>query len=86
MAIRLVDYTGDYPETPYEMKEANVARDGGNEIVLDSKGWSGDFDIHINNENFSVYITHKTVHKLLVALCHDRNGYYKLREIVKNRG
>lgn len=83
MAIRLVDYTGDYPETTYEMPEANAARGGGNEIIIASKGWSGAFDIHIHNENFSVYITHTTVHKLLLELCDDRNGEYLILQKLK---
>ena len=67
----------------FNMKEANAARGGGNNITVTDVGWCG-FEFELDNDDFSVFITHTTAEKLLWAIRQSSNAEIFLLQILEN--
>jgi hypothetical protein len=72
-----------YTKTVFNMREANGSGVGGNEIEIRNQGMYG-FEITLNNDEFSVDITHKTAEKLFYALAGSSNAEYFLYKIFRD--
>lgn len=67
----------------YNMKEANATRGGGNVVKVNDEGHYG-FEFELDNDVFSVFITHKTAEKLLYAISQSRNAEFFLLQMLEN--
>lgn len=65
MTLSVYDITNDY--VPYNIKEANVCRSGGNDFQWRDIDYRK-FELQITNDQCSIEITHKTAELLLGAL------------------
>ena len=67
----------------FNMKEASATRGGGNVIKVHDQGHYG-FEFELDNDKFSVFITHKTAEKLLHAISQSRNAEFFLLQMLEN--
>ena len=67
---------------PFNMKEANASRGGGNTIKWRDTDWRN-FEVVLENTEFSTYITHKTARMLLQSILDSSNAEYFLYHYLK---
>jgi len=85
MTLRVYDPHIDegFGKTVYDMKEANAVRGGGNTIRIYNTDMYEGFSISLDNESFTVDITHTTAHKLLWSILQSSNAEYFLYGLIK---
>lgn len=87
MTLAVFENTSDrkWPTEVFNMKEANAARDGGNEITVRANEFRNGIHITLKNDDFSVDITHKTATMLLYALLDNAYAEYSVCEIIAGK-
>ena len=85
MTLRVYDPHIDdgYGKTVYDMKEANAVRGGGNAIRIYDTGMCEGFSISLENDSFTVDITHTTANNLLRSILQSSNAEYFLYWLIK---
>jgi hypothetical protein len=73
----------DENKLPFNMQEANASRGGGNTIKWRDTDWHN-FEVVLENEEFSTYITHKTARMLLQSILGSSNAEYFLYHHLKD--